>query len=478
MYGPQEVILSALRGASFAYDREEFAAHLAVQWSTTPHDTPSRYRRYRLALFVSYLQGCGTINTEEGLYRIEENSAQLDRFSEACMRHADVQRDFLRFVETHSRRGKLISPIALLHGAYDAWVCFTRRNAWSHEGDEWKFNTPEESWDLINVFYPDSVLNAIYRHPCPDSPQGYYSRTPYGTVDILPVEASVDKYMQYPSMAFLGFNAADAGQLQKLIAYVKNGGKLLLGWCHLFTDTNRTDAISGTPLPLESSELLGLTFQGFLPSQDGLTLGDITLGDDVTVLEKRNSVPFLLKRNLGCGSIFFINAREYPASPEVRPAYEKILTQFGEEALNQNREKGWMNSFDTVETAVYDREDGHRTIYAIDTDWWSPDRTLAQTSLLLGASSYPVDIPRDKITVTTIFNQIAVTTSDMETDVLEILPKKDGFSIRLQGGEHSEFTIYAPYPIASPDVTLIAEGNCAKAATALQGEKLLHFTRI
>ncbi|MDD6033673.1 MAG: hypothetical protein PUC47_09375, partial [Oscillospiraceae bacterium] len=35
MYGPQEVILSALRGASAAYDRPEFAAHLAVQWSTT-----------------------------------------------------------------------------------------------------------------------------------------------------------------------------------------------------------------------------------------------------------------------------------------------------------------------------------------------------------------------------------------------------------------------------------------------------------
>lgn len=477
MYGPQEVVLSALRGASFAYNRKEFAAHLAVQWSTTPHDTPSRYRRYRLALFVSYLQGCHTINTEEGLYRIEENSAQLDRFSEACMRHADVQRDFLRFVETHSRRGKLISPVALLHGRYDAWVCFTRRNAWSHEGEEWKFNTPEESWDLINVFYPDSVLNAIYRHPCPDSPQGYYSRTPYGTVDILPVEADLEKYQQYPAMAFLGFNTADEGQLSKLVSYVTEGGKLLLGWCHLFTDTDRADAIWGTPHPLEASSLLGASLNGFMETEDGLTLGDLTLGDDVTVLEEKNGVPFLLKRTLGRGTIYFVNAREYPASPAVRPTYEKILAEFGQDAVRENSEKGWMSGFDTVETAVYDREDGHRIIYAINTDWWSADRTEAQTSLLLGENSYPTEIPRDKITVVTISDGIAAVTSDMETDVLEIQTNSDGFSVHLQGGDVSDFRIYAPGSFTCPDAEILSEESCMRVTTSLRGEKVLHFRR-
>lgn len=478
MYGPQEVILSALRGASFAYDRKEFAAHLAVQWSTTPHNTPSRYRRYRLALFVSYLQGCHTINTEEGLYRIEENSAQLDRFSEPCIQHAEVQKQFLRFVETHSRRGRLVSPVALLHGAYDAWVCFTRRSAWSHDGEDWKFNTPEESWDLINVFYPDSLLDAIYRHPCPDSPQGFYSRTPYGTVDILPVEASADKYTQYHSMAFLGFNTADKEQLAKLTNYVENGGKLLLGWCHLFTDTDRKETIWGTPHPLDASSLLGVTFNGFYSSENGLTLGDITMGGDVTVLEERNGVPFLLKRNLGKGSIFFINAKEYPAAPSVRPVYEKILADFGQAAVEENRRKGWMNGFDTVETAAYDREDGHRTIYAIDTDWWSADRTYAETTLFLGDNAHTVEIPRDKITVATVFDNIAVVTSDMETDVQEIIPEENGFSIRLQGSEASCFRVYAPYPVSSPDVSCTAEKDSTLINTSLCGEKILHFYKI
>lgn len=478
MYGPMEVVLSALRGASNAYDREEYAAHLAVQWSTTPHDTPSRYRRYQLALFISYLHGCRTINTEEGLYRIEENSAQLDRFSEACMNHAAVQRDFLRFVETHSRQGRLVSPTALLHGAYDAWVCFTRRSAWSHEGEEWKFGPPEESWDLIKVFYPDAVLDAIYRHPCPDRPQGFYSRTPYGTVDILPVEASVQKFMQYDSMAFLGFNAADAGQLDKLVSYVENGGRLLLGWCHLFADTDRAPAIWGTPHPIDASELLGLVWRGFLPARDGLTLGDIQCGADVVTREERDGVPLLLKRSLGKGTVFFVNAREYPAAPSVRPVYEKILAQFGEASLKKNRSKGWLSGFDTVGNAVYDRTDGHRTIYAVDTDWWSADRNMASANLLLGDACHSINIPRGEITVITILDEVAVVSSNPETDVLEIIPDASGFSVRLQGGDAAQLSVYAPYAVTSPDAVKLSGSRPLTVTLCPRGEKVCHFVRI
>lgn len=475
MYGPQEVILSALRGASIAYDRKEFGAHLAVQWSTTPHDTPARYRRFRLALFVSYLQGCHTINTEEGLYRIEENSAELDRFSEACKRHADVQRDFLRFVETHSRQGRLVSPVALLHGAYDGWVCFTRQNVWAHDGDDWKFNMPEASWDLIRVFYPDAVLDAIYRHPCPDSPQGFYSRTPYGTVDILPVEASAEKYAEYNYMAFMGYNAAECEQVDKLVSYVKNGGQLLLGWCHLFTDVDRKDILAGTPHPLEAEELLGVKLNGFLQTDNGLTLGEIEMENDVCVVEERDGNPFVLKRNLGKGCVYFINAREYPAEESVKPVYERILAEFGETAVEENRKKGWMSGFDTVQTAAYDREEGTRVIYAIDTDWWSADREAAQTELLIGDDSYTIQIPRDQITIAAIRENIAVVSSDAEVDILNIRPDESGFTVRIQGGEDAEFMLISPCSIVADDGMQIEEKQCVALKRDLCGVKELRF---
>lgn len=71
MYSPTELTIASLRGANRVYGVKT-GAHLAVQWSSSPHDTESRYRRYRLALFISYIQGIDEINTEEGLWRLEE----------------------------------------------------------------------------------------------------------------------------------------------------------------------------------------------------------------------------------------------------------------------------------------------------------------------------------------------------------------------------------------------------------------------
>ena len=69
MYTPTELTVSALRGANRVYGGK-MGAHHAVQWSTSPHDTESRYKRYRLALFISYIQGIDEINTEEDLEKI------------------------------------------------------------------------------------------------------------------------------------------------------------------------------------------------------------------------------------------------------------------------------------------------------------------------------------------------------------------------------------------------------------------------
>ena len=451
MYGPTEVILSALRGAGVAYDRDVFTAHLAVQWGTTPHDSAAHFRRYRLALYISYMHGCSHINTEEGFYRMEELFAESDRFSLSCTGHADVQREFFRFVQTHSRTGRMVSPVALLHGANDAWVCFTRRNAWSQEGDKWKFDTPEESWDLIRVFYPDSVLDAIYRHPCPDAPQGYYTRTPYGTVDILPVEASVEKYRRYSHMAFLGYNTAEENQVDKLCEYVRGGGKLLLGWCHLCTDTDRDDAIRGIPHLIDAERLTGVKLKRFLPGKDGVSVGEIVpagesspecgifwkkqsaecgngsaYGENTEVLREKEGHPLLIRRRLGRGEVYLVNVREYPAAAGACELYEEVLTRFAREAAELQMEKGWLTGNDTVGSAVYDREDGSRVIYAVNTDWWSTPARTAYAQVHLAGKTYTLPVERDRITQITIRGDVAAVTDGMETEILDVIRGKTG----------------------------------------------------
>lgn len=442
MYGPLDVVLAALRGASTAYHRREFAAHLAVQWGTTPHDTPERYRRYRLALLVSYLNGVNHINTEEGLYRMEEFFAVLDRFSPPCQAHAEVERQFVRFLRTHSRRGKLHRGIALLHGAYDGWACFCRRSAWAQEGKQWEFSQAEESWDLIQVFYPDSLLDAIYRHPCPASPQGYYSRTPYGLVDILPVEAQSQTMGRYRAMAFLGWNTADPGQVEKLRDYVSQGGTLVLGWPHLFADVRREDALWGQPHPLDGSALTGVKLLGFRPCPGEPTLGEVALSDSAQVRLSRNGLPLVIENKLGAGRVYFVNAREYPANPAVREVYQGLLKQLGEEEAAHQKKWGFLASQSTVETAVYEQEDGSRVIYAINTDWYSQEGRPAPGELVLGSQSYPVAICRDCLHRFTVRDGAAVEVWDWETEVLDLRREGGKLRLTLQGMGQTTLRLY------------------------------------
>jgi len=50
MYGPEELTLASLRATSNTYHNKGFGAHLATQWSSTPHDTPEHAERYFLSL--------------------------------------------------------------------------------------------------------------------------------------------------------------------------------------------------------------------------------------------------------------------------------------------------------------------------------------------------------------------------------------------------------------------------------------------
>lgn len=453
MYGPLEVVLSALRGASAAYHRDVFTSHLAVQWGTTPHDTLERYRRYQLALYVSYLQGVSHINTEEGLYRQEEFFAVLDRFSEPLAHHQKVERDFVSFVNTHTRRGQRHRGVALLHGACDGWATFCRRNPWAQEGKQWEFAAPEESWDLIQVFYPDNKLDAIYCHPCPAEPQGYYTRTPYGTVDILPVEAENDVLDSYSAMAFLGWNTADETQLRKLKDYVRQGGTLVLGWPHLFTDTRREEVFAGNVHPLDASDLTGVKLRYFAETDERPTMGRVELAESTEVLEEHNGLPLLICNRLGKGTVYFVNAREYPAEEPVRSVYENLLHQLGQEERLREKEKGFLESEGTVQTGTYDSPDGMRTIYAVNTDWWSQEAPETKAVLHLAGMSYPVEISRGRIYIFTIRDGAAALVSDMKTEVLAL----DKGRLTVQGVPGGTVTVFGrgEYTLTQSGITEI-----------------------
>lgn len=130
MYSTIEILMAFLRGAARMHGLDTLGVHHAVQWSTSPHEREDHYRRYRIALYSSYMLGATDINTEEGLYRMEESYERYGRHSECCQKHLLQQQDFYRYVSRHTRTGHFYSNFAFLHGKYDGTNGFTAEKCW------------------------------------------------------------------------------------------------------------------------------------------------------------------------------------------------------------------------------------------------------------------------------------------------------------------------------------------------------------
>lgn len=394
MYGSMEPIMAFLRGATFALGKKEMGVHHAVQWSSSPHDTPERFRRYRLALYVSYMQGATQINTEEGLWHIEEYYEHFHRFSEGCLGHRKQQTDFYRYLSSHARTGRFYTPMALLHGRLDGWHAFGANQTWGLA--DVMDSEAEKSWDLLKVFYPKSKPgDALYIHGCPNEAVGYHSGTPRGNVDVVPVESVGEALKGYRALAFMGYNCAQAEDLDKLTAYVEQGGALILGWAHLNTQTEcAAVAEYRHEYPRHPFvERLGGTPVFAADSANGAPLmAAETLGAGAKVLAQTDQGrPLMVEYPWGAGKVLLLNAREYPSNPAVRPIYEKALAETADALWAQ--EPSAMTAGADVETAAYQQADGTRHYYVLAVDWFSDPEPLRRADLRLGASHYAVELP-------------------------------------------------------------------------------------
>lgn len=425
MYSPTELTISALRGARDVYGGKT-GAHLAVQWSTSPHDTISRYRRYRLALFISYIQGIDEINTEEGLWRLEEYYSFHHRFSPACQNHTLQQQDFFKYISTHTRRGRFYTPIAFLSGRYDGWRCFGRGNTWGIS--DFGFGDAERSWDLLTCFYPKSVLNALYKHNCPDTEIGYYSGTPVGNVDIVPIEA--EDFSRYRLIIAAGYNKAQKDDIEKLQRYVEQGGTLIIGWPELSLTTDRKKVLSYEHTYFDGKER---RFVGDTYCSSPVNVCDEVQYDSVLVYTDSGRPLVTLKR-VGNGTLCFVNAKEYAGAPAVDLAYREAIAYFTASCLAN--EHTYAKGDRNVQFAVYDTENNGRDIYFIATDWHkeTPDGT---GKLVIGQNEYSISVPWGQLVKVSACGSCAIYPEKDENEVVYF----DGSSVRLQGVGIADFIL-------------------------------------
>jgi hypothetical protein len=456
MYGPHEIILGALRGASLANGQPDYGVHIAAEWSTTPHDDPAAFRRYFLALATPYVHGSQHIYIEDGLWHMEEGLSADDRFSPACQGHLRVHQDFYRFTRAHTRRGRMRVPMGFLHGRFDGWTCWTRAKVWGQEGPDWDFAEPEKSWDLLKVFFPRSVLAPIYLEPCPHQSVGFFTGTPYGPADIVPIEADQKTLSKYTTLVFLGWNTSDEDQVERLRGYVEAGGHLILALPHLSTETRRKQ-LPHLLIGSGGQQLLGAAIRGLKRSSgncrgrqladqslsaklgtDELLLGDVDLGDSVHRLTDMAGTPVLAERKLGAGQVTIVNVAAYPGNASLERLYHELLRETGHRILQEERARVWVRGSDDTSFAVYDWDEAAgkpatSTIYLLNVDWWSDPPLSSQADLLWQDVEIPLSITRGKIHIVTVSGDWGLWTQDIDTDVTGLYPGRRDVRVSLQG---------------------------------------------
>lgn len=445
-YNSMELQQSFLRGVADAYGFRPHGVHHAIQWASAPHDAVEHSRRFRLFLYVSYMQGATDINTEEGLWHMEENYVHFHRFSDACRQHAAVQRDFHRYIASHTRRGKFYTPMALVHGRYDGMLGWRRGTVWGWHtafGADYpvgKATDAAYSWDLAKVFYPLSrVGESIYRHPCPtDKPQGYFTGTPLGSVDTIPVEHARYEEIPYRTLAFMGYNCAEASDLAKIADYVRRGGTLIATRAHL-TDTTDLEDVRAYRMNYPASPL---SFAASEPAfrEDtvaGVKVQVCTNAEAGEVLARTDGgLPLVVKYALGEGHVVLFNTAAYPAHPAIRSLYEKMLATAMVTLTDE--EPVWVEDVGhDVQFTVYDTEDGSRDLYLIAVDWYHDPAALRRATIRVGEHRYGVEMPFGTMIKCVTHGGILAYPHTEDGEVLSV----DGTTIRVQGTGKVTFTV-------------------------------------
>ncbi|MBO4632783.1 MAG: beta-galactosidase trimerization domain-containing protein [Lentisphaeria bacterium] len=255
--GDPRITLSAIRGTA-KKSGKLWGVHIAMRWYGGIRMDELWIRRWRSALWTSYLCGAEFIYPESGHLEYHERDSKWFEFnSPELLRIRRELRNLYRFTQVHTRptTGPRV-PTAIFQGKEDGHPGIWNPYVWGqyNNGTEWETSDAEKGWKIYDTLFLREDL--FHEHVT-----GEFNNTgnpPNGQVDIIPYSAD---FNAYALLLFLGYNRMDEDLYRKLIDYVKNGGRLVIWLSHFDTADRR-----GAPVKLfrngDLSELCGIMVTG------------------------------------------------------------------------------------------------------------------------------------------------------------------------------------------------------------------------
>lgn len=434
MVGHTQTLLSQVRPAAEALGKGRWGVHIAIQHHYQPYQH-THLGQYFLSLMQPWAMGAEVIYEEDCLFNMfkEERMAWDDLLTKG---KRDMTRAFFKFAKTHPRRGENIRHIAFLEGRYAApfngFICDSEQDphysVWGLFGNpdpSWGHGQPEKCRQLLDVLMPGASTQPFRQRF--DKRRFFFSGTPYGDFDCVPVEAEKGYFSRYQLLLNLGWNTALPEDTEKLRSFAAQGGVLLTGIPQFSThvgreflkamedlalDTVALESLCGIRVLGKGSEYCGQwNSQGkmeepelsAMPSdsaeEDGPgILAKVQLtGAEVVAWDSFTGEPMLVRNRVGKGWVYTFTLWAYPGHEK----FQKFCAAWVQRLAEAARGDLWVeDTSGEVFWTLWQEETGTRVLL-LNTDWTAPGNEKAVT-LYFGGKTKRFPVREGTLTVATV----------------------------------------------------------------------------
>jgi hypothetical protein len=397
-----------------------------------------------------------------------------------------VMQSFYRYNRTHPRRGQPLVNIAVLQGRYAAPIsglgnvnnnsgkdAFINENypVWSHTGNKrwsWGYRQCEKALHLLEILSPGICLTPLHQQA--EKVRRFFSGSPRGEYDYLPVEAELSVFNMYKLLILLDWHTMDpdTGDYEKLCGYAEAGGTLFLSIPHLNTRTDRefletmddlalykggsveqlcgvrikgpsNRQFTATSPVLSGSTGVAAEWNGFtVPAYQGIRLpnqradedgpcflGDIELHGAVPILIGNDGTPILIRHSIGRGFVYLFCAYSYPGHEALKNIMPAILNRL----LDIHNKpfitlKGNTEDIDDIYYALWGEAGNPDKLYLLNTDW-TREQNQKIVELQAGAVRADLTVTEGELTEISLFENGILYAEDRRQDVsITLLERK------------------------------------------------------
>ena len=226
-------------GATKAVGKSVFGVDMAMVWYGGNQHDRLWESRWRTSLFHAFIRGANPIYAEHGLMNYQALGKDYDTDHPEVRRFRRCVGEVAAYAKAHPRPDGLPrAAVAGVLGRLDGYAGGWQTHLWGQRTDDrYLVGEADYAWEIFDSLYRRRSWENREKFGDTD----YSGNPPLGAADLIPDDAPQATFDGYKTLFFLGRNSMDDALYAKLVAYVKQGGTLLLAASHLGTANRPTD---------------------------------------------------------------------------------------------------------------------------------------------------------------------------------------------------------------------------------------------